>query len=190
MPELKPCPFCGAKNPMITTEECGRYSGMPLYRTKIQCQECEIITRPYYDDGIRTGPGWVEAGLRQSRENAIAAWNRRDCISGTRFRIFAEIDAERKRQHEEWGEQNHPMLLNGIISDINPPICVIKRLAEIAKRKGSLSKKLSWFNILMEEVYETFAETDPKKQREEMVQVAAVAVQIIEYLDRKEEAGE
>jgi hypothetical protein len=41
----------------------------------------------------------------------------------------------------------------------------------------------------MEEVYEAFAETEPENQREEMIQVAAVAVQIIEYLDRcKEEA--
>jgi hypothetical protein len=47
-----------------------------------------------------------------------------------------------------------------------------------------------WFNILMEEVCEAFAETEPEKQRAEMIQVAAVAVQIIECLDRrmKEEA--
>jgi hypothetical protein len=41
----------------------------------------------------------------------------------------------------------------------------------------------------MEEVCEAFAETEPEKQREEMVQVAAVAVQIIECLDRQMEAG-
>jgi NTP pyrophosphatase (non-canonical NTP hydrolase) len=33
----------------------------------------------------------------------------------------------------------------------------------------------SWYTILMEEVYEAFAETEPEKQREEMIQVAAVA---------------
>jgi SpoVK/Ycf46/Vps4 family AAA+-type ATPase len=48
--------------------------------------------------------------------------------------------------------------------------------------------EISWSNILMEEVYEAFAETGPEKQREELVQVAAVAVEIIEYLDRKKEA--
>jgi hypothetical protein len=37
----------------------------------------------------------------------------------------------------------------------------------------------------LEEVCETFLETEPEKQREEMIQVAAVAVQIIEYLDRR-----
>jgi hypothetical protein len=45
----------------------------------------------------------------------------------------------------------------------------------------------NWANILLEEVYEAFAETDPEKQREEMIQVAAVAVQIIEFLDKNME---
>jgi NTP pyrophosphatase (non-canonical NTP hydrolase) len=40
----------------------------------------------------------------------------------------------------------------------------------------------------MEEVFEAFAKNEPEKQREEMVQVATLAVQIIEYLDRRMEA--
>jgi hypothetical protein len=51
------------------------------------------------------------------------------------------------------------------------------------------NEEQSWYNILMEEVYESFAETDPGRQQEEMIQVAAVAVQIIEYLNRKMEEG-
>ena len=42
----------------------------------------------------------------------------------------------------------------------------------------------SWFLILMEEVYEAFSETDPTKQRAEMIQVISVGVQIVEYLNR------
>jgi hypothetical protein len=45
--------------------------------------------------------------------------------------------------------------------------------------------RATWAHILLEEVFEAFTETAPAKQREEMVQVAAVAVAIIEYLDRK-----
>jgi hypothetical protein len=41
----------------------------------------------------------------------------------------------------------------------------------------------------MEEVYEAFSETDTAKQREEMIQVAAAAVQIIKCLDRRMEEG-
>jgi hypothetical protein len=99
-----------------------------------------------------------------------------------RRQIFAAIDRERKRQDEKWGEQNHSML-NGFIT---PKIC---------NNKADFFRKInddkdyfrSWFTILMEEVYEAFSETGPEKQREELVQVAAVAVQIIEYLDRKRE---
>jgi hypothetical protein len=58
------------------------------------------------------------------------------------------------------------------------------------KQLNDSGKDCCWFAILAEEVFEVFSETDPAKQREEMVQVAAVAVQVIEYLDRKMEARE
>ena len=92
--------------------------------------------------------------------------------------IFEEIAAERKRQDEKWGEQNHIMcdaFITGFATD----------RARAFKNRNTINKSISWFSILMEEVYEAFAETDPAKQRTEMVQVAAVAVQIIEYLDRR-----
>ena len=91
--------------------------------------------------------------------------------------IFEEIAAERKRQHEKWGEQNMPML----VGDIN------NRALEMALANCKARQEIvvSWFDILQEEVFEAFLETEPKKQRIEMIQVAAVAVQIIEYLNRR-----
>jgi hypothetical protein len=102
-------------------------------------------------------------------------------ISGKLFRIFLEISEERKRQDGKWGEQNHPMLdvpftHGGMLSQ-----------ADTYKKINDNGSNPSWFAILMEEVYEAFAETDPAKQRKEMIQVAAVAVQIIECLDRRME---
>ena len=93
-------------------------------------------------------------------------------------KIFEDIREERKRQNEKWGEQNHPML-NGrfTIEAMTEKLYMYKALNEILKNPN-------WYSILLEEVYEAFAETKPEKQREEMIQVAAVAVQIIEYLDR------
>ena len=44
---------------------------------------------------------------------------------------------------------------------------------------------LAWDGILLEEVYEAFAEEDPIKLRSELVQVAAVAVQWIAAIDRR-----
>jgi NTP pyrophosphatase (non-canonical NTP hydrolase) len=108
--------------------------------------------------------------------------------------VLNAVAQERVRQNELWGEQNHPML--------DVPFCTgdswaayqalkesfcTKEVLE-ACRKLNDSGRTSWFSILLEEVLEAFEEIDLKKQREEMVQVAAVCVQIIEYLDRQ--AGE
>jgi hypothetical protein len=59
----------------------------------------------------------------------------------------------------------------------------LKRSRKAVKNGGC------WFDILIEEICEAFVETEPEKQREEMIQVAAIAVAIIEYLDKKIEAG-
>jgi hypothetical protein len=87
---------------------------------------------------------------------------------------------EHERQDEKWGQQNHEMgAKHG-------------KMKELADQMKGLNyhRSHSWYTILMEEVYESFAEFKPERQREEMIQVAAVAVQIIEYLDRRiEEEG-
>ena len=46
----------------------------------------------------------------------------------------------------------------------------------------------TWLHILREEVFEAFAEDDPAKLRAELIQVAAVAVQWVEAIDRAEKA--
>jgi hypothetical protein len=94
--------------------------------------------------------------------------------------VFNEILMERIRQNEKWGEQNHPMTYKGF------DYLECKQTLEIIRTWND--RETCWRNVLAEEFLEAFAETDPEKQREEMIQVAAVAVQIIEYLDRKREA--
>jgi hypothetical protein len=104
--------------------------------------------------------------------------------------IFEEIRAERKRQDEKFGEQNHPML--GVYLDMFSD-CKRKQFPSTAALKNALERSrkriktdmFGWLDILFEEVCEAFLETEPEKQREEMIQVAVVAVEIIEYLDRK-----
>jgi hypothetical protein len=98
--------------------------------------------------------------------------------------IFADIAQERKRQHEKWGEQNHPML--GQAYDAGT---IAKLKDHYQDLNDDKTLPPCWFNILMEEVCEAFSETEPAKQREEMAQVAAVAVQIIECLDRRMEGN-
>ena len=93
--------------------------------------------------------------------------------------IFEEIRKERQRQDEKWGKQNHPML--------DVPLTLEAMLDNAKSYKALNDSRINpnWFLILLEEVYEAFAEIEPEKQRAEMIQVAAVAVQIIEYLDRR-----
>jgi hypothetical protein len=107
-----------------------------------------------------------------------------DCISGKLFRIFLEIDRKRKRQDEKWGEQNHPMLNKNMKPEY------LKPTLDYYRRINDLKDDMDWRTILLEEVCEAFLETEPEKQREEMVKVAAVAVQIIECLDRRIEEAE
>ena len=96
--------------------------------------------------------------------------------------IFEEIAAERKRQNEKWGEQNHPMHFDDLVyAGCRKKLDDLRHMNDWREKENTLS----WFDILEEEVYEAFAETDPVRQKAEMVQVAAVAVQIIEYLDRR-----
>lgn len=99
----------------------------------------------------------------------------------TRMILYAEIEAERRRQELKWGEQNHQIntisthwMYSALARDA-------KRSCEVAQKEGNLT----WFDILFEEFCEVFAERTPEKQREELIQVAAVAVQMIEYIDRK-----
>jgi NTP pyrophosphatase (non-canonical NTP hydrolase) len=99
--------------------------------------------------------------------------------------VFTEILKERIMQNEKWGEQNHSLLNQFITSDI----CKSKAnfFKKINKRKKYFR---SWFTIFAEEFYEAFAEIEPENQREEMIQVAALAVTIIEYIDRQIEKNE
>jgi hypothetical protein len=47
------------------------------------------------------------------------------------------------------------------------------------------TKQLTWRDILLEEVYEAFAETDSDRLREELIQVAAVALSWVDAIDRR-----
>jgi hypothetical protein len=94
-------------------------------------------------------------------------------------RVLQEVLAERIRQDEKWGEQNHPDgtgarrwadAANVVRGEVND-----------AARQG----RTSWNGVLREEVFEALAESDQAKLRKELVQVAAVAVAWIEAIDRR-----
>lgn len=75
--------------------------------------------------------------------------------------IFEEIRSERKRQDKKWGEQNHsPVVFCGILGE----------------EVGEVNKAA---------IENHFFGAPIKDYRDELIQVAAVAVQMIEAVDRR-----
>ena len=90
--------------------------------------------------------------------------------------ILAEIGVERERQDSKWGIQNH---VNGTGSRF------FTWLMNWAKRRCDRGNPDTWEKILTEEICESYAESDPVRLREELVQSAAVIVNWIGSIDRK-----
>lgn len=100
----------------------------------------------------------------------------------SRIAYAREILAERRRQDDKWGEQNHPNGTGGTqqIQDA----AFAREYTDHLFGQGNGT----WQAILNEEVTEAYAESDPAKLREELIQVAAVAVAWVEAIDRRENA--
>lgn len=94
-------------------------------------------------------------------------------------RVLECVANERKAQTEKWGTQDWP---DGTGSSLRfADADRAKKLCDEAHAAG----RVTWRHILEEEVCEALAETDTKKLREELIQVAAVAVQWVEAIDRR-----
>ena len=91
--------------------------------------------------------------------------------------VIEDVEAERYRQDERWGQQDWP--------DMSPGDYVAGELLEQDARRD-LDQAPTFSAILREEVGEALQEIDPVGLREELVQVTAVAVQWIEAIDRRE----
>lgn len=96
-----------------------------------------------------------------------------------------ELDAERARQLAKFGDQRHR---DGASTFTNVDLC--RTLAEQMRLVNADPAELSWTTILLEEVYEAGAETDPARIRAELVQVAAVCAAWISDIDRRPKTPE
>lgn len=116
--------------------------------------------------------------------------------------VLAEVLAERIAQHEEWGEQNHPMG-TGIpdayqyIQDVHATSSPTAGYddddgwcpgfaAGVALSSNEASRDHTWLHVLGEAFFCAISKSDPKELRVCLVWVAAVAVQMVECLDRGE----
>lgn len=102
--------------------------------------------------------------------------------------VLNEVLAERVRQDEKWGEQNWPSFPEwatkastranwfGVPTEANAKLVTETRFR---RREGTYA------DIFVEEVAEAIGALDEDHLREELVQVAAVAVAWIEAIDRR-----
>jgi hypothetical protein len=113
-------------------------------------------------------------------EEAIVIADITECLWGDDPGIFNELYAECVGQYLRWGDQQH------IISYYYSTGYYGRRAEDSKKQNAHLNKlgTISWEDILLEEIYEAFAERDWTKQRAELVQSAAVIASMIRDGDR------
>jgi hypothetical protein len=101
----------------------------------------------------------------------------------TTFRVLEDVAAERARQRARYGAQALPDGTGGTFRAAG------RRLSQRRCDRATAAGRVTWAHVLEEEVSEVLAETDAELLRAELVQVAAVAVQWIEALDRRRRRG-
>lgn len=113
-------------------------------------------------------------------------------------RILNEVNEEATRSVTKHGDQRHVPLGTG--PDVYPldfitpvdseasasQLAVIATDTTDARSFSEGDGTVTWRDILSEEVFEAYAESDPEKLRAELIQVAAVAVKMVDALDTNE----
>lgn len=109
-----------------------------------------------------------------------------------------DVVAERARQDTKWGQQNHDDGTGAHSMPLYDPnrylddTMVAKEISDEMRRRtdkrfsGQEELAGTWADILLEEVFEALAEDKPLALRTELIQVAAVATQWAEAIDRRE----
>jgi hypothetical protein len=113
--------------------------------------------------------------------------------------VYAEL-IERQAQNAKWGEQNHPdgtgpdrRPLAALDTESATAVAVPEHmtaatLADVFRRRCQtrfLFRVGTWADILLEELMEALAESDPRRLHTELVQVAAVATQWADAIQRR-----
>jgi hypothetical protein len=113
------------------------------------------------------------------------------------MKVALEVFAERRRQDEKWGEQNHDDGTGvddaakarghmGIGARYGDAHFLTADDVKARCQAGEKAGTQTFAHILLEEVAEALEETEPAPLRKELVQVAAVATAWAEAIDRRE----
>lgn len=102
--------------------------------------------------------------------------------------VLNEVLAERVRQDEKWGEQNWPSFYKpeaGSVFRSGYYGVVTESTAKAQTEAAFRDRRGTYADIFVEGVAEAIGAPDEVHLREELVQVAAVAVAWIEAIDRR-----
>lgn len=151
----------------------------------------------YSDDGTTTLATAGNGGDVQAALDAGVAIAGSKAWMTTRGVLF-ELHRERAAQDAKWGEQNYP---DGTGPKTVPLHQIVRGPANIVgdthfafglalQAKGDTDRAakagtLTFRQVFLEEVFEAIAEEDPDHLRTELIQVAAVAVEWVEAIDRR-----
>ena len=126
-------------------------------------------------------------------------------MTDTSPHVLDEVQAERERQTRKHGDQSHlpdgtgpdlvwrdvPMALPLNSDDVRAGQAAgwAKARCKAASQNEGGDGSVTFEHILTEEVLEALAESDPIRLREELIQVAATAVQWVQTIDRRTVSG-
>jgi hypothetical protein len=108
---------------------------------------------------------------------------RRTTVNDSIKRVLNDVQREVERAEVKHGDQFHlPVIVEGEGSTKKYASLADRQKAFIAKM-GRAGATITWQDIALEEVFETFAETEPARIRAEALQAAAMFVQIARRCD-------
>lgn len=101
--------------------------------------------------------------------------------------VAIEVRDERAAQSARWGMQSHPDGTgpNRMLLRTGKTYSELEAAAKDATDTATAAGRVTYADILLEEAMEALAETDPARLRKELIQLAAVAVQWVEAIDRR-----
>ena len=120
-----------------------------------------------------------------ARAELASARQELDALRLQRAPVLDEIQAERDRQDAKWGEQNHPDGTGPAHGHYLADASIARDRCDREHRAG----RGTWEHILTEEYHEAMACEGVGSLRDELIQVAAVAVAWVEAMDRRNARG-
>ncbi|MBI1291837.1 hypothetical protein GC173_11425 [bacterium] len=128
--------------------------------------------------------GWQAKSVREGAADALAS------LTEQELGIAEEAGAERRRQDAKWGKQSYPSIHPLLVGRWPERICGEYEIpspnrAQALCDGSAQAKKLTWSDILVEEIAEAVGAPSDADRRKELVQCLAVTMAWIADIDER-----